>query len=60
MIKYGISLFNEFNSLLNEVKTLYKTLKLLESPAPRRVSYNIFMSEKFILDSPLQVLMLLG
>ena len=38
----------------------HENVEIPVNPAPRRVSFNIFMCEKFILDSPLPVLVLLG
>ena len=53
---------------MNQIKKLLKIsflskdllIFLPENPAPRRVSFNIFMGEKFIFEIPLPVLMLLG
>ena len=38
----------------------HENVEIPVNPAPRRVSFNIFMCEKFILESPLPVSMLLG
>ena len=38
----------------------HENVEIPVDPAPRRVSFNIFMREKFIFEDPLPVLMLLG
>ena len=38
----------------------HENVEIPVNPAPRRVSFNIFMCEKFILESPLPVLVVLS